>query len=88
MEHKEMNFGEADKICHDFGITCANFDVFRNARVILSWKNAHADLLSALKMALSAHGRTVEQAIDEVPLEGWEVAARAAIAKAGGDAHV
>ena len=46
---------------------------------------AAPELLEALRMALSAHGRTVEQAQDDVPLESWETAARAAIAKAKGE---
>lgn len=33
-KQEEMRFGEADKICADFGITCAPFGVFKNARII------------------------------------------------------
>ena len=37
-------------------------------------------LLIALKAALRAHGRTVLEAWDNVPLEEWEILARSAIA--------
>lgn len=45
---------------------------------------AAAKMHQALRLCLEAHGRTVEQANDDVPLEEWEEVARRAMAKATG----
>ena len=37
------------------------------------------DVADLLRLVLSEHGRTVEQSIDDVPLEEWEIEARAII---------
>ena len=50
---KEMTFGEANKICADYGITCARFDEFKNARVILAHQEKAGKLLEACRFALA-----------------------------------
>lgn len=46
---------------------------------------AAPELLEAIRLCCSAHGRTSKQAWDNVEREEWEVSARAAIAAATGD---